>query len=91
MKKDLLIEDISKDQRYQNDINSVEPISLPSGKSLALNPRSMAAQRNIQPTPAVPDVRSKMQIFSVSSTHHIKHSLIKNLASNIWKRIIWSQ
>ncbi len=37
--KDLLIEDISKEQRYQNDINDIEPIQVPSGKILRPKPK----------------------------------------------------
>jgi hypothetical protein len=49
--KDLLIEDISKDQRYQNDINSVEPISLPAGEIPRSKPKKYGGTEKYSTNP----------------------------------------
>lgn len=49
--KDLLIEDISKDQRYQDDLNVVEPIILPSGEISRPNPKKYGGTEKYSTNP----------------------------------------
>jgi 5-methylcytosine-specific restriction protein A len=49
--KDLLVEDISKDQRYQNDTNSVEGISLPAGKISRPKPKKYGGTEKYSTNP----------------------------------------
>lgn len=49
--KDLLIEDISKDIRYQNDINSVEAIALPAGKIPRSKPKKYGGTERYSTNP----------------------------------------
>jgi hypothetical protein len=49
--KDLLVEDISKDQRYQNDTNSVEAIPLPAGKISRPKPKKYGGTEKYSTNP----------------------------------------
>jgi 5-methylcytosine-specific restriction protein A len=49
--KDLLIEDISKEQRYQNDLNIIEPVQVPSGKIPRPKPKKYGGREKYSTNP----------------------------------------